>query len=125
VTVPAEVLWNIYYDRYLNEKDMQVMQAQVRKLLEIPPSLPAWIFSEFGAFLGSCDQATLDSVRAVWRQYDEAVSSKDTKGYRDNFESAMKKSREHKATPTGRVLPISRLLDPPALRISIVHVPPW
>jgi hypothetical protein len=43
-----------------------------------------------------CDKATLDSVRAVWKQYDESVAVKHTKTYRNDFRVNMKKSDEFK-----------------------------
>ncbi|KAH8904777.1 MYND finger family protein [Coniochaeta sp. PMI_546] len=99
---PTEVLWNVYYHRYLNEPDIKVLQAQVRKLLHVSPSLQTWHSSPYGAVVRFCDQATLDSVRAVWTQYDTAVSAKDTSQYQDNFRSAMRKSKEHKEKSYGR-----------------------
>ncbi|OIW26990.1 MYND finger [Coniochaeta ligniaria NRRL 30616] len=95
-TTPTEVLWNVYYHRYLNESDMQVLHTQVRKLLDVSVSLQTWHSCPYGAVLRFCDQATLDSVRAVWWQYDSAVSAKNTKLYQDKFRSAMKKTNEHK-----------------------------
>lgn len=97
----AEVLWNVYYHKYLDESDMQALQAQARKLLELSISLQTWHTGPYGAVLRFCDQRTLDSMRTIWKQYDISVSVKNTKFYQDNFRSAMKKSNEHKGKAHG------------------------
>lgn len=98
---PCEVLWNVYYEKYLNESDMQALQRQARKLVQQSTSPQAWHAGPYGKLLRFCDQRTLDCVRAVWEQYDASVSARATSFYQGHFKSAMKKSDEHKGKAYG------------------------
>lgn len=82
--------------------DMMVVQTQVRNLLNAATSLQTWHAGPNGAVLRFCDQGTLDSVRAVWKQYDTAVSAMDTRLYQEKFDSAMKKSNQYKGKSYGQ-----------------------
>ncbi|KAB5528061.1 MYND finger [Coniochaeta sp. 2T2.1] len=94
--VSIESLWNIYYHRYLTASDMKLIQTHVRELLKVSTSLQSWHASIYGASIRFCDQATLDSVRAIWTQYDEAVSYKDSESYKKTFSRAMAISTQYK-----------------------------
>lgn len=96
------MLWNVYYHRYLTLSDIEVLHTQARKLLDLSTSLRTWHSSPYGKVLRFCDQGTLDSVRGVWKQYDTAVTAKDTELYHGKFAASMNKSKEHKDRSYGQ-----------------------
>ncbi|KAB5585239.1 MYND finger [Coniochaeta sp. 2T2.1] len=75
---------------------MKLIQTNVRDLLKVSTSLQSWHASSHGASIRFCNQATLDSVRAIWTQYDDAVSSKDSDSYKKTFSRAMAISTQYK-----------------------------
>ncbi|KAM0327214.1 hypothetical protein ACHAQA_006348 [Verticillium albo-atrum] len=72
---PDDSLWNIYYHLYLDESDIEVLAAQVKKLAEASQSLQSWKLSRYGKLLPFCDEATFDDVRAVWAKYIAAATN--------------------------------------------------
>ncbi|KAK3935295.1 MYND finger [Diplogelasinospora grovesii] len=99
--VPSDKAWNIYYHRYLDDADMELLAAQAKKLLAVSKSLDDWHASMYGLKLRFCDSDTFSAVRAIWKEYADAVQEKDTAKYKEAFEKVMQKSREFKKKAWG------------------------
>ncbi|GAB1317852.1 Deformed epidermal autoregulatory factor 1-like protein [Madurella fahalii] len=90
-------LWNVYYHFYLDETDIQLVGVQARKLLGLSRTLQDWHASSYGASLRFGDESTLSMVHQAWAKYADAVRSKDTDDYQNNFEARLKESRSREA----------------------------
>lgn len=61
-----------------------------------------WLQGEFGHIFAFADQATLNSVRKIWSNYDAQLADRDSNQYRSDFESALKTTRKLQEECTGR-----------------------
>lgn len=97
--------WNIYYHLFLDERCLQRLQSQARKLLSLSTSIELWHASEYGSAFRFCDQVTLAVIRKMWQVYSFAgLSDEDKANYRTHFKSSINNAIESKADYTGKGL---------------------
>ena len=61
------IIWNSYYHLYLDDKSLDHVSNQIKKLYGLSASLDHWHNSRFGATLRFCDSGTLARVRRYWQ----------------------------------------------------------
>ncbi|KAL0939758.1 mynd finger family protein [Colletotrichum truncatum] len=69
--------WSLYYDLRLSKSDLDILSAQLKKLIAASESLASWKASSYGKALPFSDQATFDDVRTIWKSFHDAASSDD------------------------------------------------
>ncbi len=72
-TADQDILWKVYYDLYLDNPTLDLLQGQVRRLVEVSRTLEDWQRSSYASFLRFCDEDSLASVRALWQRYMSAA----------------------------------------------------
>jgi hypothetical protein len=111
-------LWNVYYHFYLDETDLQLLDAQARKLVGLSQTLQDWHASTYGATVRFGDESTLALTRRVWAEYADAARDRATVGYRAHFEAGLMRSRraadaekQHRPSFTRATTPLSEALS--------------
>jgi hypothetical protein len=62
-------IWSIYYNLFLDDVSLNLLDAQARKLYSLAASIQSWHSSKYGKQLRICDQGTLNTVRCLWKSY--------------------------------------------------------
>ncbi|KAI1427716.1 hypothetical protein F5Y12DRAFT_783137 [Xylaria sp. FL1777] len=88
------LLWDIYYHMYLDEKALDLLRSQAQKLYDLSASSSKWQRSQYGSSLRYCDYATLLSVRNIWSFYCTANTKPDLKRL---FESALERAKSRRS----------------------------
>lgn len=100
-TTQSQIAWAAYYDLFLGEEVVQVLEDHVSELLSQSASLHKWRESRFGNKFHFSDDATLHLIRGNWSKYAEAIKNKDSDRYRSEFETALNKSIEYRNATAG------------------------
>ncbi|KAK3385364.1 hypothetical protein B0H63DRAFT_181951 [Podospora didyma] len=95
-------IWNVFYHFYLDEKDMQLLGTQAKKLLALSESLKLWHGSIYGKTLRFCDEDTLLDVRSIWEKHAESVQLRNTTEFNNQFKANMQKSLDYKDAAWGK-----------------------
>ncbi|KAL2186488.1 hypothetical protein L209DRAFT_780451 [Thermothelomyces heterothallicus CBS 203.75] len=77
--------WHIYYDLYLEDHDVLLVENQATKLYELSQSLQTWQASPYGTTLRFCDEKTLLLVRDIWAKYAQQARWRDPGADRDRW----------------------------------------
>jgi hypothetical protein len=97
-----ELIWNIYYHLFVNDRSGELLNAQAKKLHSLSISMRSWHDSQYGRFLRFCDQGTLIRVRDIWNSYLTRDLSNDEKAsYDKRFKSGIRKAMDMQATYLG------------------------
>lgn len=64
-----DATWNIYYELYLDNASLGLLEAQAGKLFDLSSSMEAWHAGPYGRILRICDSGTLALLREVWDNY--------------------------------------------------------
>lgn len=100
-TNQSQIAWAAYYDLFLNEEVVQVLEDHIVELLSLSASLDKWRESKFGSKFHFSDDATLHLIRGNWSKYAEAIKNKDSERYRSDFKTALNNSIEYKNATAG------------------------
>lgn len=100
-TTPSRTVWAVYYDLFLDDGVVQILNKHISELLALSISLDEWRRCSFGSKFHFSDVETLHSVREIWSKYAEALASKDSERYRSDFEIVLKNSLEYKNSTAG------------------------
>lgn len=101
-TTDPQIFWDAYYHLFLDETATSVLDSHLRELLDLSASPHEWRQSKFGGIFHFSDSFTLRAVRRVWSQYAQALSDKDSEGYRSRFKTALERSREFQNATFGK-----------------------
>ncbi|KAK5661571.1 hypothetical protein OQA88_9666 [Cercophora sp. LCS_1] len=96
-----EQIWRIYYNLYLDDNDMQILNNQAQQLLGRSLTLDEWHDSRYGEVIRICDTDTLNLLRVIWSTFFSSATAKDDAQYKDKFEAAKKSSRAFKDLSQG------------------------
>lgn len=97
----SHIAWAVFYDLFLGEEAVQVLEGHIAELLSLSASLEKWKGSSFGGKFHFSDDVTLRLIRENWSKYAEALKNKDSKRYKSDFETALKKSIEYRNSTAG------------------------
>lgn len=100
-TNQSQIAWAAYYDLFLDEEVVQVLEDHIVELLSLSASLDKWRESRFGSKFHFSDDASLHLIRGNWSKYAEAIKNKDSERYRSEFKTALKNSIEYKNDTAG------------------------
>lgn len=80
-------IWDIYYHFLIDDKSIELVRLQAKKLHDLATSMEAWHSSKYGQVFRFCDELSLKKVQAIWDQ----VSTSDlTDGQLDLYNAEMK-----------------------------------
>ncbi|KAK3292980.1 uncharacterized protein B0H64DRAFT_327590 [Chaetomium fimeti] len=97
--VSLRQIWNMYYNFYLDDSEVQILETQAKKLVKLSHTLRDWQESPYGATLRFCDEATITLVHYAWAVYaEEACPTMRTnryheKAFRHTWDNA--RTRQH------------------------------
>ncbi|KAL2119120.1 hypothetical protein VTJ04DRAFT_6080 [Mycothermus thermophilus] len=95
---PAQVwsIWNIFYNPYLRQSDLQLLADHATKLYNLSESLEQWHSGPYGSILRFPDQRGLAVIRNCWNEFacHEAHLMDDSKFHRTHFDQALASARE-------------------------------
>ncbi|KAJ4415739.1 hypothetical protein N0V82_007169 [Gnomoniopsis sp. IMI 355080] len=100
-TTPSRTIWATYYNLFLDDEAIQVLDNHIHELLAFSNSLDEWRSCKFGSKFHFSDGMTLQSVREIWAKYAGALTDKDSERYRSDFENALKSSTEYRNATAG------------------------
>lgn len=100
-TKPSQIAWAAYYDLFLDDEVIRVLENHLHELLALSLSLDEWRNGKLGGKFHFSDGVTLHSVREIWSKYAEALTGKDSEGYRSKFENVLRRSREYENATLG------------------------
>lgn len=100
-TTPSQIVWAAYYDLFIDDEVVRVLDNHINELLALSTSIDEWRTSKFGGKFHFSDGVTLHSVREIWSKYANALADKDSERYRSEFDTALKASKEYRNATTG------------------------
>ncbi|KAL2145727.1 hypothetical protein VTI28DRAFT_6422 [Corynascus sepedonium] len=114
--------WHIYYDFYLEEPNVRLIESQAEKLYNLSYSIQAWHASPYGTTLRFCDERTLSLVHGIWSKYSHHARWRDPARDRDRWTAFQRclddaKSRHSHARQVTRQA-VSRSCAPLAMEMS-------
>ncbi|KIK55165.1 hypothetical protein GYMLUDRAFT_264290 [Collybiopsis luxurians FD-317 M1] len=65
-----DLLWNIFYDIYIDATAMRALIQQCRKLVNLAADVSTWHASSYGLLLRICTQQTPFELRRLWTLYE-------------------------------------------------------
>jgi hypothetical protein len=91
--VNKDLLFNIYYQLYLDDDSLGLLEQQSKRLYELSGSVDEWNRSPYGGVLKMCDSDTLAHIRQTWASYvpegeDEAQKTKHRTKVNNRLEKA-------------------------------------
>ncbi|KAL2163282.1 hypothetical protein VTH06DRAFT_5338 [Thermothelomyces fergusii] len=89
--------WNIYFDFYLEDQDVRLVENQAKKLCEFSQNLQTWQESPYGTSLRFCDEKTLSLVHDIWARYAQQARWRDPGTDRDRWALFRDRLRDAKA----------------------------
>ncbi|KAK3898956.1 hypothetical protein C8A05DRAFT_18536 [Staphylotrichum tortipilum] len=96
-SVPREQVWNTYFHFYLDERDVEVLGTQAKKLLRLSSSWQEWHAGPYADTLRFCDEKTLSVLGPIWAKYAEQAGWRDPsaqKAHRDRFQEKLSEARK-------------------------------
>lgn len=91
----TELIWNIYYHLFLDDKSLELLENQSKKLCALAASTASWHDSEYGRLLRFCDQRSLKVVREIWSsQLISDLTKAERADYSKHYKSSINKSIE-------------------------------
>lgn len=88
-----EKIWNVYYELYMDQESLDLLQSQAKKLYELSSSLEEWDEGQYGKILRFSDSTTLAMIRSVWLSY----LGEDSEGQRKKNSSSVLSGRLQRA----------------------------
>lgn len=88
-------LWTLYYHLYVNKASLDVLQRQIKKLVEASGSQETWRASPYGSAVKFCDAATFSDFRSLLTKYTAAIESADDSKGLQAFRSSLNRSSSH------------------------------
>ncbi|KAI0533972.1 hypothetical protein GGR58DRAFT_520809 [Xylaria digitata] len=64
-----DLLWDIYYHMSIDQKALDLIRTQAKKLYDLSATMQTWQQSKYGSRISFCDSITLFIVRKVWSFY--------------------------------------------------------
>lgn len=105
-----EAIWNIYYELYLDDASLDLLEEQSNKLYELSQSMEVWHASSYGRLLRICDPNTLNLLRKVWSSYTpDGTGNKQKAEHRQHIDNRLKKARNFKEKLIGKGVVATRL----------------
>ncbi|EIW80764.1 hypothetical protein CONPUDRAFT_73808 [Coniophora puteana RWD-64-598 SS2] len=88
------LIWNIFFDFFLDKPSLSLLFAHCQRLLDISKSMDAWIASPYHRFISFCDVNTLATLRGFWQLYLQSSTSTEQEHKRSKatFVSVMKET---------------------------------
>ena len=87
--------WNIYYHFHIDEKSLDLLRTQARKLHSLSSSLSAWHEAEYGGHIRFCDSKSLEKVRDMWALYSTDRDDDAQALFEKQFRQGIKRSKAH------------------------------
>ncbi|KAI0450370.1 hypothetical protein F5B21DRAFT_491381 [Xylaria acuta] len=87
-------LWNIYYHMYIDDKALNLLRSQAKKLFELSTTMGTWQQNKYGSLLTFCDSTTITDVRTMWRFYGMEQTGAESLRFKHRFESILNEARE-------------------------------
>ncbi|KAI1746842.1 hypothetical protein F4782DRAFT_552975 [Xylaria castorea] len=87
-------LWDIYYHMYIDNKALNLLRSQAKKLYEISTTTDTWQQNKYGTLLTFCDSATMADVRKIWRFYGIEHKGVELLRFKHRFESVLNEAKE-------------------------------
>lgn len=86
-------IWNIYYQLFLDDRSLNLLQTQSKKLYDLAGSIDGWHRSKYGRLLRFSDTGTLKKVKEVWASYSISNLTEDEKAsYDKRFQVGIQKA---------------------------------
>ncbi|KAI1085187.1 hypothetical protein F5B20DRAFT_589950 [Whalleya microplaca] len=107
-------LSSIYYDLYLDNKSIDLLRSQAKKLFEMSTTMDVWENSKYASQLKFCDSATLADVRKMWEFYSLERKGAELSRFERHFQDTIKlaKKDKHDYAQDSRVFNSSRSANP-------------
>ncbi|KAI1505698.1 hypothetical protein F5X99DRAFT_428791 [Biscogniauxia marginata] len=107
-------MWNIYYHLYLDDKSLDLLRLQAKKLYEASETMDTWQQSRYGSQFKICDSATLAEIRKMWKLYKpENKGRAEESRFKHRFEAIIQEAKQAKDEKgIGSILTSTRSTSP-------------